>query len=61
MKKMESIFKNEDGYFLIEIRLSNLVQFFNSLDPSPFRDKDLDDDAERYIVDRSGHSRLKRA
>ena len=50
MKKMESIFKNEDGYFLIEIRLSNLVQFFNSLDPSPFRDKDLDDDAERYIV-----------
>jgi hypothetical protein len=51
MKKMESIFKNEDGYFLIEIRLSNLVQFFNSLDPSPFRDKDLDDDAERYIVD----------
>jgi hypothetical protein len=51
MKKIESIYKNENGFFLIEIRLTDLNQFFNSFDPSPFHDKDIDDDAERYIVD----------
>ena len=35
---------------VIEVRLSRLSQFFNSLDPSPFFDKDLDQDAEEYIV-----------
>ena len=34
----------------IEIRLSRPQQLFNSLDPSPFHDKDLDEDAEAYIV-----------
>lgn len=34
----------------IEIRLSKLQQLFNSLDPSPFHEKDLDADAEEYIV-----------
>jgi hypothetical protein len=35
----------------IEIRLSRIQQLFNSLDPSPFINRDLDDDAEAYIVD----------
>jgi hypothetical protein len=35
----------------IEIRLSKVQQLFNSLDPSPFINRDLDDDAEAYIVD----------
>jgi len=35
----------------IEIRLARLQQLFNSLDPSPFRDRDLDQEAEDYIVD----------
>jgi hypothetical protein len=35
----------------IEIRLARLQQLFNSLDPSPFHDRDLDQDAEDYIVD----------
>lgn len=35
----------------IEIRLGRLQQLFNSLDPSPFHDRDLDQDAEDYIVD----------
>lgn len=35
----------------IEIRLSQPQQLFNSLDPSPFHERDLDDDAEQYIVD----------
>src|SRR5215510_6340160 len=35
----------------IEIRLSQPQQLFNSLDPSPFHERDLDEDAEQYIVD----------
>ncbi len=34
----------------IEINLSRLSQLFNSLDPSPFHERDLDQDAEDYIV-----------
>src|SRR6516225_2410812 len=34
----------------IEINLSRLPQLFNSLDPSPFCERDLDPDAEDYIV-----------
>ncbi len=35
----------------IELRLVKLDQLFNSLDPSPFLERDLDDNAEEYIVD----------
>jgi hypothetical protein len=35
----------------IEIRLNQPQQLFNSLDPSPFYERDLDLDAEEYIVD----------
>lgn len=34
----------------MEISVSRISQFFNSLDPSPFYEKDLDDDAEEYLV-----------
>ena len=34
----------------IEIRLNRLQQLFNTFDPSPFHEKDLDRDAEEYIV-----------
>jgi BMFP domain-containing protein YqiC len=34
----------------IEIRLRDLNQLFNSIDPSPFHEKDLDHDAEEFIV-----------
>jgi hypothetical protein len=34
----------------IEIRLRELAQLFNSMDPSPFIERDLDDDAEEFIV-----------
>jgi hypothetical protein len=36
---------------VIEVRLKELNQLFDSLDPSPFAEKDLDPKAERYIVD----------
>jgi len=34
----------------IEVNLGRLAQLFNSLDPSPFRERDLDQEAEDYIV-----------
>lgn len=34
----------------IKLRLSRIEQLFNSLDPSPFHERDLDADAEEYIV-----------
>lgn len=35
----------------IEVRLERVRQLFNSLDPSPFHEKDLDHDAEAYIFE----------
>jgi hypothetical protein len=34
----------------ITIRVRAISQLFNSFDPSPFQEKDVDDAAERYIV-----------
>ena len=34
----------------VSVRLESMKQLFNSMDPSPFYEKDLDPDAERYIV-----------
>jgi hypothetical protein len=34
----------------IEIRIEEISQIFNTLDPFPFREKDLDKDAEEFIV-----------
>ena len=34
----------------IELELHDVSQLFNSMDPSPFNDKDLDHDAEEFIV-----------
>jgi hypothetical protein len=34
----------------IEIFVDKIEQLFNSMDPSPFHEKDLDHDAEEFIV-----------
>ena len=34
----------------IEINLNRFSQLFNSLDPLPFHERDLDRDAEDYII-----------
>lgn len=34
----------------IQIRVDEVSQLFNTLDPFPFHERDLDDDAEEYIV-----------
>jgi hypothetical protein len=36
---------------IIKLELREVGQLFNSMDPSPFIDRDLDDDAEEFIVD----------
>ena len=35
----------------IEVRVAELRQLFNAIDPSPFRDRDLDPRAEEFIVE----------
>jgi hypothetical protein len=36
---------------LIEVHVSELKQLFNAIDPSPFRERDLDPHAEEFIAD----------
>jgi len=35
---------------LIELRLNDVGQLFNTMDPSPFHERDLDHDAEEFIL-----------
>jgi hypothetical protein len=51
MPDIESHYKKQDGRILIEITLSSVIQLFNSYDPAPFHEKELDTAAEHYIVD----------
>lgn len=51
MADIESLYKKENGMILIEIKLSSVMQLFNSFDPAPFHEKELDSAAEHYIVD----------
>ena len=48
---------------LIEVKVAELHQLFNSMDPSPFHERDLDDDAEQFILswaqEYSGRAPLK--
>lgn len=39
------------GCEVIEVHVGELRQLFNAIDPSPFREKDLDAAAEKFIVD----------
>jgi len=39
------------GSEVIEVRVAELRQLFNSFDPAPFRDRDLDPQLEEFIVD----------
>jgi Mg/Co/Ni transporter MgtE len=44
-------YRKEKEAFLVEISLQSPRQLFNTLDPSPFHEKDLDPAAERYLID----------
>jgi hypothetical protein len=51
MRSIESLYRKEEGKILIEIKLGSIPQLFNTFDPAPFYEKELDRDAETYIVD----------
>ncbi len=59
MKKGSFNYRREGGVYLIELRLATLQQLFNSLDPAPFHDKDLDPAAEEYIVNSAAEFPIK--
>lgn len=40
-----------DGAAVLEMHLAEMRQIFNSMDPAPFRERDLDPKATDYIVD----------
>jgi hypothetical protein len=40
----------QDEIHRVELNLTDVNQLFNTIDPSPFREKDLDRDAEEFIV-----------
>jgi hypothetical protein len=44
------VYRHEAGTHVIEIRLRELRQLYNTLDPSPFHRKDLHPAAEEYLV-----------
>ncbi|MBW7835596.1 MAG: hypothetical protein H3C28_03055 [Sphingomonadales bacterium] len=43
-------YRKEDGVTVIDVALSDPRLLFSELDPSPIREKDLDDTTEDYIV-----------
>jgi len=42
-------FRREGEAILVEINLNQVGQLYNSFDPSPFHEKELDEEADRYI------------
>jgi len=39
-----------DAHYEIAIRVRTIMQLFNSLDPSPFRERDLDPHTEEFVI-----------
>jgi len=46
-----SAYRREGETYLIEVKLNDTRQLFNSLDPAPFIERDLDDEAAAYVED----------
>lgn len=58
-RDLASRYRRRGKSILIEMKLNNLMQLFNSLDPAPFHEKDLDDAAADYIVSTARDFSLK--
>lgn len=50
LSRVTGIYHREGSWNLIEINLNEPAQLFNSLDPSPFHERDLDADAAEYLI-----------
>ena len=59
-KGTEALYREQDGKLLIEIELKSLMQIFNSFDPAPFHEKELDANAEIYIYNSVAEFPLKK-
>jgi hypothetical protein len=58
-KGTEALYRENKGKLLIEIELHSMMQLFNSFDPAPFHEKELDASAEVYIYNSVGEFPLK--
>lgn len=56
-------YRREDNFYCIDIVLHSLLQLFDGRDPSPFKERDLDEDFSRYLILASreigGHNPIK--
>lgn len=59
-KGTEALYRERDGKLLIELELHSIMQIFNSLDPAPFHEKELDPEAEEYIYNTVGEFPIKK-
>lgn len=50
-KHIASPYRKEHDCYLIDLKLKTLSQLYNSLDPAPFHERDLDNDAADYIFE----------
>lgn len=50
-KPKTNVYRHEHGNTLVEIRLNDVRQLFHTLDPAPFHEKDLDENAAAYLIE----------
>src|SRR5690554_3483028 len=49
--KSRPVYRQEGDTWLVEIRIDQLEQLFDNLDPAPFWRRDLDEEAAAYILE----------
>lgn len=52
--QLMSAYRREGKWSLIDLKLKTLAQLYNTFDPSPFHERDLDDAAADYIEEAVG-------
>lgn len=50
IQSVKQRYRTEDGAICIDVRIKNALQLFDSRDPAPFRERDLDDDFVEYVL-----------
>ena len=58
-KGTDNLYRKLNGKLMIELELHTAMQLFNSFDPAPFHEKELDREAEEYIYNTVGEFPLK--
>jgi hypothetical protein len=56
----EALYRKHAGKLVIELELNSPKQLFDSFDPAPFHEKELDPDAEEYIYNAVDEFPLKK-